>query len=339
MSEYVRLLYTDARVERLLGTLLGDWSTIFTLHRPPAANGAYEGTDPAFLTETLLFAQTNGYEFVSVDDLVHRALAGKSLARTLCFTLDDGFADQLDVLVPILLRFDAKPTLFVISDLIDGVAWPWDNQLAYLCWCAKSAVYSLNINGEILQIDLQTSQARKVSRRLLTRIAKKMQRAQIVEFLGTLAQVLGLNISSSPPEEYRASSWDQLRSYEAQGLRVGCHAKSHFTFNALTDDEVAAELAHSKQRLACELVNPSEVFCYPSGKENDFSARHLPMVRESGFIAAVSTLSKNTSTRAVKVNPYCIERIGMPQDLGHFARYISWFEYLRGRLSNNSGSK
>jgi peptidoglycan/xylan/chitin deacetylase (PgdA/CDA1 family) len=109
--------------------------------------------------------------------------------------------------------------------------------------------------------------------------------------------------------------------------------------NALTDEEVVVELAHSKQRLAAELANPSDVFCYPSGKESDFSDRHLPLVREAGFIAAVSTLSKNISAKAVKDNPYSIERIGMPHDLRHFARYISWFEYLRGRISNNSGRK
>ena len=52
-----------------------------------------------------------------------------------------------------------------------------------------------------------------------------------------------------------------------------------------------------------------------------------------GFLAAVSTLSKNTCAAAIQQTPYRIQRIGMPQQLNHFVRYISWFEYLRGRMA------
>lgn len=331
MSDLHKVLLTHPRIERFVSSFLGDWSTIFTLHRPPAANGSYEGTDPELLAATLAFAASRGYEFVSVDELVDRAIKGQSLARSLCFTLDDGYADQLEVLVPVLLQYNAKPTLFVISDLVDGVLWPWDNQLAHLCWYASAGVYQVQLNGQALILDLQSHQLRKVTRRLLTNICKSMQREQIEELLKLLETTLRMEIPQNPPKEYLPVSWDQLRSNEKQGLRIGCHAKSHFTFNALTDAEIVSELAHSRRRLAHELANPSEVFCYPSGKKSDFSLHHQPLVQSAGFKAAVSTLSKNTCSKAVQNAPYCIERIGMPQDLGHFARYISWFEYLRGR--------
>jgi peptidoglycan/xylan/chitin deacetylase (PgdA/CDA1 family) len=333
VSNLADYIYTDARIERLWTGILGSWATIFTLHRPPAANGAYDGIDPEFLAKSLEFVQSRGYEFVSVDELVARALRGESLRRCLCFTADDGFADQLDALVPVLLRFNAKPTLFVITDLVDGLSWPWDNQLAHLCWHAKEGLYQLPLAGQLLDIDLRTVESRRKSRRLLTRTAKGLQRSEIVQLLEQLQTALSLNIPATAPAEYRPTSWEQLRHYEAQGLRIGCHAKSHFTFNALTDEEVIRELSHSKMRLAAELANPSQIFCYPSGTQNDFSPRHEPLVQQAGFLGAVSTLSKNTCIQAIQEAPYRIQRIGMPYELSHFVRYISWFEYLRGRMA------
>ncbi len=333
MSNLAGRLYTDPSIERLLAGLLGSWSTIFTLHRPTPASGAYEGTSPALLADALAFAKERGYEFISVDELVARALKGESLRRCLCFTLDDGFADQIEELVPVLLRYEAKPTLFVITDLLDGQGWPWDNRLAYLCWHAPEGCYRVDLAGEAIEVDLSCQDTRRTTRRRLTRLAKSMQREAIEALLIQLQARVGFDIPLQAPTDYQPATWEQLRSAEAQGLRIGCHARSHFTFSALTDAEITAELAHSKARLATEVVRPSEVFCYPSGTQNDFALRHESLVQQAGFLAAVSTLSKNTCAQAIQQAPFRIQRIGMPQQLNQFVRYISWFEYLRGRMA------
>ncbi|MEY4590670.1 MAG: hypothetical protein RL497_2746 [Pseudomonadota bacterium] len=332
MSPLAKFMHSDARIEHFFSALVGGWATIFTLHRSTPPNGSYEGIDPVFLAECLTYAQAQGYEFVSLDELVERALRGDSLKRCLCFTLDDGFADQLDVLIPVLLRYNAKPTLFVITDLVDGVDWPWDNQLAYMCWHAQPGHYVLEVNAQPVSIDLTNNESRKKSRRLLTRMAKEMKRPEIIQLISQVQNVLHVDAPPSAPVEYQPTTWQQLRDYESQGLRVGCHTKTHFTFSALSDEEIMHELNFSKQRLIDEMMNPSAIFCYPSGTQKDFSERHEPLVQRAGFLAAVSTLSKNTCTKAIQAAPYRIQRIGMPQTLNHFIRYTSWFEYLRGRM-------
>lgn len=332
MSRLAKNILTNEHIERVVASFLGNWATIFTLHRPPAANGSYEGTDPNFLAETLLFAKTRGYEFISIDELVTRALTGESLQRCISFTLDDGFVDQLDSLVPVLLQFEAKPTLFVITDMVDGVLWPWDNQIAHLCWYAKAARYQFEWQGEVVELDLLNSESRKKNRRMLTRMAKGMKRGQIQLLLNQLQSTLQVILPITPPQEYQPVSWEQLRHFEQKGLYIGCHAKTHFTFSALSDEEITSELHHSKLRLETELVKPSAIFCYPSGTQRDFDEHHEAIVQRAGFIGAVSTHSKNTSTQAIQAAPFRIQRIGMPQDLSLFTRYISWFEYMRGRI-------
>jgi peptidoglycan/xylan/chitin deacetylase (PgdA/CDA1 family) len=332
VATLTKFILTNALVERVVGSILGNWATIFTLHRPPAANGSYDGTEPDLLAEMLSFVKTRGYEFISIDEMVTRALRGESLRRCISFTLDDGFADQVDSLVPVLLHFDAKPTLFVITDMVDGVIWPWDNQIAHLCWYANPTHYSLSWEGGVVELDLQSVEARKKNRRMLTRMAKGMKRAQIVKLLDQLQALLQVRLPQYAPPEYQPVSWQQLRTLEQQGLCVGCHAKSHFTFSALSNEEITGELEHSKLRLAKEVVKPSAVFCYPSGTQRDFDEHHEAIVQSAGFIGAVSTHSKNTSSQAIQAAPFRIQRIGMPQDIGHFTRYISWFEYIRGRM-------
>jgi peptidoglycan/xylan/chitin deacetylase (PgdA/CDA1 family) len=82
-------------------------------------------------------------------------------------------------------------------------------------------------------------------------------------------------------------------------MQIGAHTVSHPILECSKDLQARWEISHSKRVLETCLRQPVELFAYPNGRPNqDYSARHVAMVREAGFLAAVSTASGVASPAA-----------------------------------------
>jgi peptidoglycan/xylan/chitin deacetylase (PgdA/CDA1 family) len=320
-------------VNNLLNRLIGPYFTIFTLHRCNSNNGAYGGTDEALLKKCLDYASKNDYRFLSIDDVVKESLNGLTSSQpTICFTLDDGYADQSNHLVPLLLDYKAAPTLFVITDFVDNTLWPWDAKLVYLIWNTPLDHIILTIGKTTLTLDLSSASKRISSRRLVNDVVKKIPPELHDQVISDIAKDCQLKLPLSPPEEFLNTNWSRLRELERHGLRVGSHTASHLVFNSANEERIHQELVKSKTQLTNELKNPSSVFCYPLGSAKDFSAQHIHLIKAAGYSAAVSTLSSITNKKAINAKPFQIERIAFPNTFEKFVRYISWKEVVRSKL-------
>lgn len=324
---------SSKRTQRCLSALTGPYATIFTLHRPKPEDGSFNGASESVLERCLVHAIQRGYEFVSIDETVDRALNHYKADRPMvCVTLDDGYADQTSRLVPLLLHYRAKPTIFAITDFTDDVDWPWDSKLAYAVKKSPLKEAIVRLPGCETPLRLSSDQDRVHSRRQIVSYAKTLNAEEVAQLVVEVEKACEVDIPTQAPEGYRAASWETLRALEAKGLKIGSHGRSHNLLNAVDDQRVQAELLHSKQRLKAELSQPSEVFCYPSGRPSDFSVRHERMVRNAGYGAALSTNSRIAFFRELRVNPYNVPRIGFPDNFEQFARYASWLEAVRSKF-------
>lgn len=333
MNRWIRRAMTSRGLERCFTALSGPYVTIFMLHRPLPGDRSYNGTSEELLEECLQFAVSHKYDFIALDDLVDRAMQGQRIRRpTLCFTLDDGYSDQVTRLIPVLLKYGAKPTLFVITDFIDGIGWPWDAKISYLIRNSRLKEASVVMQDSYITLRLETVRDRVESRRRLSAHAKRIRSSDIPEFIERIGKALDVEIPQSAPADYLPASWDQLREAEKSGVTIGSHARSHFVLSAMNPRTISEELAYSKARLKEELKNPSQIFCYPSGTTQDFSRDHELMVRMAHYRGAVSTISQTSYLKDIKRNPYRVSRIGFPGDVEQFIRYASWIEALRSKL-------
>ncbi len=316
-------------------SIIGESVPIFMLHRPQPEDGTFQGISEHFLDECLAAAVRLGYEFISLDDLVAHALSDRvdRLSKPLlCFTLDDGYADQVSRLVPVLLKYRAKPTLFVVTDFIDGKDWLWDAKLAYAVKHTPLPRAEFTFNGARFSLHLETLKQKAQSRRHISAYAKGLAHTDLHSFVSTVAASLEVELPAQAPDDYKPASWQTLTAMEKQGLILGSHTCSHHVLNALPDEMVLKELIDSRARLGAMADHPSGVFCYPSGTAGDFSPHHQAIVRQAGYAAAVSTLSQPAFLSEVKKNPFAIHRIGFPSSIRQFMRYSSWVEALRSRL-------
>src|SRR6187402_1977502 len=320
-------LLASSSITAVMNFIVGHYVTIYMIHRPQPLDAAYEGLTPALLEQCIVYAKKAGFEFASIDEILADAAAGRNPKRpTICFTLDDGYQDQLDQLVPVLLAHNCKPTLFTIVDMIDGVTWPWDAKLSHAAWTSALSKASFKFNNSQFELALDHPAARIRSRRQLTRFGKTLKPDQLHEFIQTALTALAFDPNTSIPTSYRPVSWDSLRSAEQQGLRIGSHACSHQVFTVLSDAQINNELERANTRLAQELKAPSRVFCYPSGTVNDYSSHHIQLVKAQGYTGALTSTPGNTNLKQIQEDPFQIKRHSFPNNFEKFVRYSSWLE-------------
>ncbi len=333
MNALMHRIITSKRLERSFSALAGSYVAIFVLHRPEPADHSSHGISEKLLERCLQYAVEQDFDFLSIDEVLAAALAGKQITRpTLCFTIDDGYADQVTKLVPLLLKYRARPTMFVVTDFIDGQEWAWDAKLAYLVKHSPLESIRIALGKSNRELDLSGVEARILSRRRITAYAKTLNVDALPAFLAEVEAACGINLPTSVPNDYRPAKWSELQACEKEGLRIGSHAQTHNLFNAIDDRQVAAELNYSKKRLGEKLINPSGVFCYPSGTKRDFSRRHEGLVKTANYQGAVSAISQTSYLEQIRSNPYCVNRIGFPDNFDQFVRYASWLEALRSKF-------
>lgn len=334
MDKLIANLAAISPLSHLAVKLLGHYVTIFMLHRPTPKNKIYNGTCPVLLEKCLVHAQKMGFVFANIDEIVAMALNGEKPKKpTICFTLDDGYLDQLEVLTPVLLKYHAKPTIFVLSDFSDNKDWPWDAKLIYLSQTTQVPMVDLEFNQTRLQLDFSDQAKRITSRRKLTQLAKHLPDQQQDSFLKLLEEKLQLTLPPTAPLEYAPADWESLRRFQKQGLTIGAHGRTHKVFNSLSNEQIRDELLTSKDRLFAEIPQASNVFCYSSGTDADYSPTHCPLVAEADFIAAVSAKPGNTSLGAIKNDLFNIKRHSFPAKYEQFVRYASWLELVRSKMA------
>ena len=103
------------------------------LHRITVEGQQYTGTTPDHLRRCLSYLKKTGYTFVSLEELILALKNQTALPdKPVVFTMDDGFYDQAEIGIPIFLEFECPVTMFLISGMLDGDLWPWDDQVVYL---------------------------------------------------------------------------------------------------------------------------------------------------------------------------------------------------------------
>lgn len=75
--------------------------------------------DPALFESHLKYLKEQGYTIVSVEQLAHRLEQKQSVDKYVALSFDDGYKNNHDVVLPLLLKYDAKGSFFVINSKLN----------------------------------------------------------------------------------------------------------------------------------------------------------------------------------------------------------------------------
>ena len=93
------------------------------------------------------------------------------------------------------------------------------------------------------------------------------------------------------------------------------------------------EILDAWQSIENELNNPLRVFCYPTGRAIDFGEREIEVLKDYGYLGAMSTTpgfvrQKNSSGDQI----FSLPRLALPDNMTDFIQYCSWIESAKESL-------
>jgi peptidoglycan/xylan/chitin deacetylase (PgdA/CDA1 family) len=313
-----------------------DRASIFMIHRVAEGTGADELSAKA-LTVVLEEVRARGFRVVSLESIIQRYLVGEpQLPDSIAFTLDDGFRQQMDIIAPLLARYDCEATVFLITGYIDRQVWPWDYKIDYLLSHTKLVEIKHSIAGltNPLRRGVET-----FSRDAVLNYCKSLAASEVNGIVNALALAAEVDLPNSIPAEWEPLTWEGARALESRGFRFAPHGVSHAILSRLPASEAEREIRESWKRVQEEVAFPCPVFAWPTGRSQDFGAREICYAKRAGLIGAVTASCDYALLPHRERNEDVLYRIGrfaMPEDRLDFLQYSTWIEHGKQSLLRRS---
>ena len=113
------------------------------------------------------------------------------------------------------------------------------------------------------------------------------------------------------------------------GITFGAHTYTHPILTKIPLDEAFQEISRSKNRIENVLQQTTSAFCYPNGKKCDFDENIKAIVKECGFICAMSMIYGINNSNSDR---YALRRMAVRGSFSHFLQDVSGFGALRNKL-------
>jgi len=239
------------------------------------------------------------FNVLRLGEAVQRLEAGTLPSRAAVITFDDGYADNWTNAVPILQTHGLSATFFIATGFLNGGRMWNDTIIESVRRTAATALDLSKFGCGNWSID-GMEEKRIAIDRILARVKHLpfSQRDEVVRFV---EEVCGAAL----PADLMMTD-DQVVQMVASGMEIGAHTRSHPILTRIDDDLAAEEILASRQYLSTLLARDICLFAYPNGRQgDDFDRRHVRMVRELGFEAAVAT---NPGAASAGTDPFRLPR-------------------------------
>jgi peptidoglycan/xylan/chitin deacetylase (PgdA/CDA1 family) len=328
----LRRVLSSRRAAALWTPLLGNRIPVFALHRFAAPELGIGGHDPRVLRAMLERLRRDRYALLGLGDALRYLLTDTAPpARSVVFTIDDGYTDLSLVAAELFLEYDCPVTVFVTTGFVDGQLWPWWDQIEFVCLHARVPAFQDVPGGPRLRLPLGGAAERQHASRTLSAYAKRLREEEKRGFIEHLALEAKVKLPTHAPAAYRAMSWSDARTLERRGFSFAPHSVSHPILSRLDEAQARAEIRDSWRSLVAELSRPVPVFAYPNGGSDDHGPREYRLLAELGLSAAVTMSKGYACGTALTRTPHArfqIPRFGFPTDADRVCLIASGFERI-----------
>ena len=198
-------------------------------------------------------------------------------------TVDDGYHDFYDIAYPVFREHGILAMLFTTTGVVDGTTWFWWDKLEFLLQRAKPCHLTVTAGGKEIAIDLTTAEGRHDAWHNIADRCRFLPNQEKEHAITSLATSLQVELPKQPVDEYRAVTWEQIRSMSKTGILIGAHTVNHPILSCVSREEAKQEIEESGRRLAEQIGRPVHWFCYPQGGPADFTPEVQDLVKQAGY--------------------------------------------------------
>jgi peptidoglycan/xylan/chitin deacetylase (PgdA/CDA1 family) len=258
--------------------------SILIYHRVLAADDPFNTWDvTAAQFELQMRALSEHFSPLPLSEAIERLAKGSLPARAACVTFDDGYADNAEVALPILVKCRVPATFFIATGYLDGGRM-WNDTVTEAIRTLAAPTLDLTRWG-MGTFALDTAAARRSAISSILPVLKYLpglEREERAAYLSELAAIADKSNLMMREE--------QVRALHDAGMEIGAHTVTHPILLNTAPDIARREIVDSGQRLAQIVGRPIRLFAYPNGKPGqDYGPEHVRMVRDAGYGAAVAT--------------------------------------------------
>lgn len=202
--------------------------------------------------------------------------------RSVCVTFDDGYADNEQFALPVLVRHGISATVFVSTGYLNGGRM-WNDTVIESIRRYRAAEIDLTDLGlGRFNLDSVANRLAAVDR-ILTAIKHLDPDERLARVKAVAARVDHL------PDDLMMTDL-QVRRLAARGQHIGAHTVNHPILASVPLHVARAEIAQSKSYLEDLIQTEVAAFAYPNGRPGlDYTEQHRDLVAAEGFSVAVAT--------------------------------------------------
>jgi peptidoglycan/xylan/chitin deacetylase (PgdA/CDA1 family) len=287
------------------------WLSVLTYHRFPDRTGEEPFDDevidvtPACFERQIVCLKRH-FTLVGAGELCAFA-AGKELPpNAVAITFDDGYLDNYEIALPILVRHGVKAVFFLSTGCISERRMYWWDRASYVV--KRAARDRLRLSYPFA-VDISLADRRTALERVL-RILKTHPALDLERFLDELAHSARVAWSQKLERTFAERllmTWDHVRELRRAGMDVQSHTRSHRVLDTLPPADLLDELAGSRADLEREIGEAACALAYPVGSQLGKNSPIRAALSQTGYEIG---LSSNTGSNplAGPVDRYNIRR-------------------------------
>jgi peptidoglycan/xylan/chitin deacetylase (PgdA/CDA1 family) len=237
-------------------------------------------------------------------------------------TFDDGYQDNFVNAYPILKKYSIPATIFLATEAIGTNQLLWHDRV-FSAFRATQKSFLDGVGEERGGYPLRTLDEKLVAQGKVLRFLWSMDHKQRLSWVERLLQKLGV------AEEVGSSrlmlTWDEVKTMQRNGISFGSHTISHPILSRMPAATAKEEIYASKRAIEDILGSPATAFAYPVGRREDFNQSIKMMVKDAGYLCALTTIF---GTNDMRQDLYELKR-GNPweADIPSFAVKLSWYKF------------
>lgn len=260
---------------------------ILTYHRVNDEHDPFFPAVPSVAFAKQMEYLASHFSVCSLTEAVERLRTNDIPDNVVVVTFDDGYRDNYLYAFPILKEYSVPATIFLATAAIGSGRVLWHDRV--FTAFRKAATPVLRRFGQ-----------ESCMYPLLTLSDKLFAQHAILQFLRSLGDEersgwidrLMTNLGVEDKEETLdlMLNWDEVRAMHQHGISFGSHTVTHPILSKLPVEKVKEEIRESQRTIAQQLGAVPTLFAYPNGGQKDFTLTTKQILRDTGYVCAVTTI-------------------------------------------------
>ena len=254
---------------------------------------------------------------------------GNLPSRSVLVTCDDGLANNLSEMLPILQSESVSCLFFVTGESCREQAGVlWYEELYHLVATGQVPDQDLQAIFEIDGLNLRQRGVQATWWSCVTG-ASRFKRSLRAEKIGLLRTICKSTAPTLSETRWTLLNVRELRQLARSGMSIGAHTMSHPVLAECTEDEALQEIIESKAELERVLAQPVWAFAYPFGSSATMGKREVNLARDAGFECAFVNAgggAVDASQRFVLARTHVTSGMSLAEFEAHLSGFHTWLQ-------------